>query len=107
MLTEIFGDYPQVKVIKLLVSHPNIEYTKEDIAECTGISSAILNSFWDKLEKFRIVKQKKGDSNLYLVNSESDVVKTLEKFIWKLIDIEIEEQRLQIHPPQKVVGLKV
>jgi len=38
MLTEVFGAYPQVKVIDLLLTHQNIEYTKEEIAECAEIT---------------------------------------------------------------------
>ena len=38
MLTEVFGAYPQVKVIDLLLTHQNIEYTKEEIAEGAEIT---------------------------------------------------------------------
>lgn len=95
MLTDIFGDYPQVKVIKLLISHPHTEYTKTDIAECANISRATLYRFWDKLEKYNVVKEgrKIANSQLYSVNTESEVVKALDKFIQGLVDVEIEEQK--------------
>lgn len=82
MLTEIFWAYPQVKVIDLLLTHQNIEYTKEEIAECTENSRDILEVFWEQLEKYRIIKptRKTGKTQLYTANMDSDAIQALKRF---------------------------
>lgn len=94
MLTEIFWAYPQVKVIDLLLTHQNIEYTKEEIAECTEISMNMLDIFWTQLEKYRIIKptRKTGNAQLYTANMDSGAMLALKRFQYDLVEIEIEEQ---------------
>jgi len=94
MLTEIFGAYPQVKVIDLLLTHQNIEYTKEEIAECAGISRDVLDTFWAQLEKYRIIKptRKTRNAQLYTTNMDSEAMLALKRFQYELAEVEIEEQ---------------
>jgi hypothetical protein len=94
MLSEIFGAYPQVKVIELLLTHQNIEYTKEEIAECTEISKDMLDAFWEQLEKYGIVKptRKTENAQLYTANIDSEAMRSLKRFQYELAEIEIEEQ---------------
>ncbi len=94
MLTEIFGAYPQVKVIDLLLTHQNIEYTKEEIAECVDISMDMLDVFWRKLEKSRIIKptRKAENAQLYTANMDSEATQALKRFQYELAESEIEEQ---------------
>lgn len=96
MLTEIFGEYPQVKVIDLLITHPRIQYTKTDIAECAGIGRATLYQFWDILEKYQIVKPtyQMGKTTLYTANLDSPALKALKKFQLEMADIEIGLQNV-------------
>jgi hypothetical protein len=94
MLTEIFGAYPQVKVIDLLLTHQNIEYTKEEIAECAEISGEMLDLFWEQLERYRIIQptRKTGNAQLYTTNMDSKAMQALKRFQYELAEIEIEEQ---------------
>jgi len=74
MLTDVFGAYPQVKVIDLLLTHQNIEYTKEEIAECAEISIDTLYNFWERSEKYGTVKptRKVGETQLYTDTANMD-----------------------------------
>ncbi len=94
MLTEIFGASPQVKVIELLLTHQNIEYTKEEIAECAEISMDMLDVFWKQLEKYRIIKltRKAGNTQLYTANMDSEAIQALKRFQYELAEVEIEGQ---------------
>ena len=45
MLVEIFGNYPQIKVLDYLLMNPFGKYTKQQIAVGSEISRITLNTF--------------------------------------------------------------
>lgn len=95
MIAEIFGENClRARVFDLLLSHPNTEYTKKDIAECADISRTTLNSFIDKLVEYEIIKptRKIGNGQLYKINLDSSITKALNSFQNQLADIEIEKE---------------
>jgi hypothetical protein len=87
MLAEIFGDYPQVRVLELLLGNPGVEYTKTDIASLAKISRATLYTFWDNLERQKIVKvaRKIANSELYTLNTDSELVQNLRRLLGPFI----------------------
>lgn len=94
MLTDIFGSSPRVKVIDLFISHPEIEYTKTDIANYSGIARSTLYDFLEELEEYGLVKKSKkvGNAQLYMVNMDSEVTKLISAFQLSLAEIEIKKQ---------------
>ncbi|MDO8870536.1 MAG: hypothetical protein Q7V10_07280 [Methanobacteriaceae archaeon] len=94
MLTEIFGSYPQVKVIDLLISHPYNEYTKKDMAEYAGIARGTLYEFFNKLEDYHLIKEtkKEGNGQFYKADMNSPAMKAISAFQNILSNIEIEKQ---------------
>ena len=58
MLNEIFGDYPQIKVLDYLLMNPFAELSKLQIAVGSEISRITLNKFIDNLleNEFALVK---------------------------------------------------
>jgi len=80
--------------MELLLTHQNIEYTKEEIAECTEIYMDILDIFWAQLEKYKIIKptRKMGNAQLYTANMDSEAMTALNRFQYELAEIEIEKQ---------------
>lgn len=94
MLTKIFGDYPQVRVIDLLISHPWSEYSKSDIAEYSNISRPTLYRFFEALLKYELIKptRKFGNTQLYQVNMESQTVKAINQFQMHLSKMEFSYQ---------------
>ena len=94
MFTEIFGDSPQVKVLDLLITQDDMEYTKKEIAECADVGRSTLYTFWDTLERYGIVKKTRriGNTWLYRINTESPAVKALQEFQLKVVDLIVEEE---------------
>ena len=94
MLSEIMGEYPQVKVIEILVTHPWSEYTKKDLAEASGISRRTLYNLLDKLETYQIIKptRKIGSAQLYTLKQESKTTRAIMTFQKELAEIEINKQ---------------
>ncbi|NYB26346.1 MAG: winged helix-turn-helix transcriptional regulator [Methanobacteriaceae archaeon] len=95
MITEIFGENcVRAKVFDLLLSHPNTEYTKKDIAECADISRTTLNKFIDKLVDYEIMipTRRIGNGQFYKINMDSTITKALNSFQNQLADIEIERE---------------
>ena len=95
MITEIFGENCiRAKVFDLLLSHPNTEYTKKDIADCSEISRSTLNNFIDKLVDYEIIipTRRIGNGQLYKINLNSNITKALNSFQNQLADIEIEKE---------------
>ena len=82
MLTEFFGNYPRIRVIDLLLSHPYTEYTKKDIAECSNVARGTLYEFFDELNKYKLIKptRKIGNTQLYSIDMDSPAVKALNAF---------------------------
>jgi hypothetical protein len=94
MFPEIFGDSPQVKVIDLLITQDDLEYTKKEIAECAEVGRSTLYTFWETLERYEIVKKTRriGNTWLYKINSDSPAVKALQEFQLRIVDIIVEEE---------------
>ena len=94
MFTEIFGDSPQVKVLDLLITQDDMEYTKKEIAECANVGRSTLYTFWNTLERYNIVKKTRriGNTWLYKINSDSPAVKALQEFQLRIVDIIVEEE---------------
>ncbi|HLB70341.1 MAG: hypothetical protein OIN88_04445 [Candidatus Methanoperedens sp.] len=94
MFTEIFGGSPQVKVLDLLITQDDMEYTKKEIAECAEIGRSTLYTFWDTLERYDIVKKTRriGNTWLYKINAESPAVKALKEFQLRIVDLVVEEE---------------
>ena len=95
MLTEIMGDYPQIRVIEILITHPWSEYTKKDLSEASGISRSTLYTLLNKLETYQIIKptRKIGNTQLYTLNQESNTSRAIMAFGKELSNIEIEKQK--------------
>jgi Fe2+ or Zn2+ uptake regulation protein len=94
MFTEIFGDSPQVKVLDLLITQDDMEYTKKEIAECADVGRSTLYTFWDTLERYDIVKKTRriGNTWLYRINTDSPAVKALQEFQLRVVDIIVQDE---------------
>ena len=89
MLVEIFGEYPQIKVLEYLLSTPFVEHTKLQIAVGSDISRITLNKFIDTfIEKEIIIKTSK---NKYLLNLKTPIVQNLNIFVDNMNKTKFEE----------------
>ena len=84
---EVFGNNPIIKVLDFLISFQLFDYPLTEIAKNSGVSYSTLQTFWEKLEKNKIVikTRRVGKSDLYKLNTENPAVQQLIKFDWNLI----------------------
>src|SRR3989338_11598528 len=68
---EVFGNNPITKVLDFLITFQLFDYPLTEIAKNSGVSYSTLQTFWDKLEKNRIVVKTRriGKSDLYKLNT--------------------------------------
>jgi DNA-binding transcriptional ArsR family regulator len=71
------------KIMDVLLDHPNVGYSKKELAEKAGISRSALYNSWETLEENGVVKEKKkyGGTTLYRLNPESELVNQLGRII--------------------------
>ncbi|PSG98537.1 MAG: hypothetical protein BRC29_00230 [Nanohaloarchaea archaeon SW_7_43_1] len=83
------------KIMDVLLDHPNVGYSKKELAEAAGISRSALYNSWDTLEENKIVKKKKkyGGTTLYRLNPDSDLVNHLGRIIDA--DIKVEKEKIE------------
>ncbi len=93
LFLEVFGEYPQIKVLDFLIENDIFDYSKTQIAELSGISFNTLETFWDKLLDEGIIKETRrvGNSQMYQLNKENPIVKMLLEIDKKLMLESIEE----------------
>ncbi len=74
---KIFGDTPFNRVFDMLLDHPNLDYSKKELAGLSGMSESTLYGMWNKLERLGIVipTRKFGKAQLYKLNPKSKIVK--------------------------------
>lgn len=98
MLMDIFHSNSIIKTLDFLLDYREYDYTKEEIAENSGVPLSTLYEVFPKLEKLGIVHKtnNKGKVQLYKLNKKSDLVKALIKFDNELtsllVDLELEKQ---------------
>lgn len=95
MLTKIFGDCTQVKLIDFLVAHPWSEFSKTELADGAQIARPTVYKLLDNLlDENLIIKTKKiGNIQLYQTNIKSPVIKHINSLQGLLADIEVEKQK--------------
>ena len=87
IFTEVFGNNPIIKVLDFLITFQLFDYPLTEIAKNSGVSYSTLQTFWDKLEKNKIVIKTRriGKSDMYKLNTNNPAVKQLIKLDWNLI----------------------
>lgn len=95
MLTKIFGESSQVKLIDFLVAHPWSEFSKTELAEGAQITRPTVYKLLDKLLALNlIIKTKKvGNIQLYQTNRNSKVIKHISSLQGLLADMELLKQK--------------
>ena len=89
MLDEIFGDYPQIKVIDYLLMNPFAELSKLQIAVGAEVPRIALNKFLDDLTVKKLVI--KNTNSKYHLNLHSSIVVKLNMLLDEVNKMGIEE----------------
>ncbi len=84
VLVEHLGRTPVILVVDFLLENRLYDYSKQQIAEGSGVGRVTLFNNWKKVEKLGIVKETRrfGKTKLYKLNETNPVVK-------KLIELEL------------------
>lgn len=93
LFVDFFGDYPIIRVLDFLIENDLFDYSKKDIAKNSDVSWNTLETFWEKLEKTKVVKftRKVGKANMYKLNKENQIVKQLIELDNKLLKKSMQE----------------
>jgi len=116
LLSELFGECPQVKIVETFAENYNEELSGPDIARMTGVTKATVYSHINKLLKEDIVRKVKkvGKTQLYQLNNDnpkSMMILMLERFIvserlGKLMEKEkVSSQFLSVPQAAEVIEL--
>lgn len=93
LFLEVFGNNPVMKVLDFLITYQLFDYPLTEIAKNSEVSYSTLQTFWDKLEKNKIVikTRRVGKSDLFKLNVNNPAVKQLIKLDWNLVKGSEEE----------------
>ena len=94
---EVFGNNPIIKVLDFLITFQLFDYPLTEIAKNSGVSYSTLQTFWEKLERNKIVVKTRrvGKSDLYKLNTNNPAIKQLIELDWNLIKGSEEEIIMQ------------
>ena len=81
VLGEAFGGSAVFKILDVLMDHPTLEYSKEDLAEVTGLSESTVHDNWENIENIDVVEESREyeGEQLYRFNQDSKIVEYLFK----------------------------
>jgi len=93
-----FGDSPFIKMLDVFIDNIGSDYSKKDIQELAGISKGALFKHWHKLEKFELIKITRvfGNTKLYTLNKNSQIVKDLMKLEMNLIEVTSPKEKAKV-----------
>ncbi len=82
MLTDLFGDYPQVRVLDFLVESRSFDYSLTDIARMSNVARPTLYAMIEDLVELEIIKETRraGNARMFALNKDNAIVKSLTKF---------------------------
>lgn len=98
MLTDLFGDYPQVRVLDFLVESRSFDYSLTDIARMSNVARPTLYAMIEDLVELEVITETRraGNARMFALNKENAIVKSLTKFDLelskKLVRKELREQ---------------
>jgi len=86
ILSELFGDCPQVKIVETFAENHDDSLSGPEIARMTGVTKATVYVHIDKLLKEDIIRKvrKVGKTQLYQLNNDNPkakIILMLERFI--------------------------
>ena len=97
MLNEIFGDYPQIKVIDYLLMNPFAELSKLQIAVGSEISRITLNKFIDNLLENELIIR--CSNSKYKLNLKSPIIVKLNMLLDDLNKRAMEKAMTELDEP--------
>ena len=100
LFVKFLGDSPKIRVMDMLITGRELDYSISDIAEQAGIGRATFYRMLDELLKNKIIisTRKFGNIQLYKINLKNEFVKGLVKLYDHITNVasekEIERQKV-------------
>ena len=87
LFQSVLGESPRIKVLDMLITGRELDYSISDISSTAGISRATFYQMMSQMlhEKVIIPTRKMGRMQLYRINARNPSIKTLIKFYDTLI----------------------
>lgn len=78
----ILGNTIELRIVERLMASPNVEFNPTDLAKMTGISRDSATKAIKKLNEWNVMSfvERKGNMDLYTLNSEEPMVVSLKAF---------------------------
>ncbi len=94
LFVKFFGDSPRIRVLDMLITGRELDYSISDIAEQAGIGRATFYRMMDELLKNRIIIQtrKFGNIQLYRINLKNELVNGLVKLYDHITKVASEKE---------------
>lgn len=102
LFIKFLGDSPKIRVLDMLITGRELDYSISDIAKEAGIGRATFYRMIDELLKNKIIIQtrKFGNIQLYKLNLENEYVKSLITLYGNILKVatekEIKKQELTV-----------
>jgi len=106
LFVKTLGDSPKIRVLDMLITGRELDYSITDIAEQAGIGRATFYRMMSEMlkEKVIISTKKYGNMQLYKLNEKNNTVFQLIKFYDYICHVESERE---IERQRKKVSVKV
>lgn len=108
LFIKVLGDSPKIRILDLLITGRELEYSISDIARNSGTGRTtfyrLMDEFFDN--KLIIMTRKIGNIQLYKLNLQNDVVIELIRLYDSIIKIASEKEIEKQHK-KKVLTVKV
>src|SRR3989338_4356158 len=108
LFVKFLGDSPKIRVLDMLITGRELDYSISDIAEQAGIGRSTFYRMMDELVKNKIITatRKFGNIQLYKINMDNEFVKGLVKLYDRITKVasereikrQIEEEKLILAP---------
>ena len=107
LFVKTLGDSPKIRVLDMLITGRELDYSITDIAEQAGIGRATFYRMMDNMlkEKVIIPTKKYGNMQLYRLNEKNKTVSELVKFYDYICRIESEKE-IARQKKKKTISIK-
>ena len=98
LFVKLLGNSPYIRVLDFLLTYRGFDYSKKEIAENANVSYNTLNSFWRELISNGIIIKtgRKGGQDVFRLNKENNLVKSLIALFDSIATESITEQKQKI-----------
>ncbi|MBW1716884.1 MAG: winged helix-turn-helix transcriptional regulator [Deltaproteobacteria bacterium] len=93
ILIKMLGDSVNLRILSFFIENPFDRYSINQIAEFSDVSrNSVYKYLPDFLEKGYIIKEKKGERDVFTLNQSNKVIHLIDRFIDDMGEIRLQPQ---------------